>query len=204
MRCHKRFLLLFGITLLAWQCGHEDEQTRAIKAAARAELRRYPQASLLDLYKFFFQGAYGPGHMIPNAEMAQQYLDDELRMTASFDTVHWQPVGHQGKFYRINLSLVHDNSISAQTLLAAFIESANTSAPPSLEEWRAEWQSILEIITSMSLNLADFENDQNAIAQQLAEGKVIGHHSEKFERLYHPHYRVVDKAHFEILFKQHK
>ncbi len=204
MRYNKKFLLLLCAALLSWHCSHDEAQTRAVKTAVQAELHRYPQASLLDLYKFFFQGAYGPGHMIPNAEIARQYLENELRTSASFDTVRWQPVGHQGKFYRINLSLVQDSSLSAQTLLAAFVESANASAPPSTEEWRAEWQRILEVIESMSLDLADFENDKNALAQQLAEGKVIGHHSEKFERLYHPHYRVVHKAQFETLLKQLK
>lgn len=198
---NKTFCSLFiFISLLA--CTEPNRRTLAIEKAVRAELQRYPQATLLDLYKFFFQGEYGPGHMIPNAEIAQQFLEEELRTSASFDTVRWQAVGHQGKFYRINLSLVHDGSIPAQMLLEAFVESANSNTSPSLEAWRRDWQEILTVIESMSLNLAAFEKDKNAIAQQLAEGKVIGHHSETFEQLYHPHYRVVDKSHFEALVSQ--
>lgn len=201
MRFCKAAFLLISVALALWQCSRDNDQSTAIKTAVHAELQRYPQATLLDLYKFFFQGAFGPGHMIPEAEAARQYLEEELRTSASFDTVRWQPVGHQGNFYRINLSLVHAGLINQQKLLDAFVASANEAAPPSLEDWRKEWAEILKVITGMSLTLANFEEDKNAIAQHLAEGKVIGHHSETFARLYHPHYRVVDKKRFQELMK---
>jgi hypothetical protein len=197
------FLLIFAV-LFSWHCSHENDQTLAVQTAAREELQRYPQATLLDLYKFFFQGAFGPGHLIPDAEAARQYLEEELRASTSFDTVRWQSVGHQGRYYRINLSLVYDGSVSSQTLLAAFIESANGASPPSLEEWREEWQMILGVIENMALDLPDFERDKNALAQRLAEGKTMGHHSETFEQLYQPHYRVVDKEHFKALVRHYE
>ena len=182
-------------------CAEQNRDALAIQEAVRAELQRYPQATLLDLYKFFFQGAFGPGHLIPDPQAAQQYLEEELRASASFDTVRWQAVGHQGKFYRINLSLVHDGTIAPEKLLEAFIASANEAAPPSLEEWRTEWSEILAVLDKMALALADFENDRRTIAERLVEGKVIGHHRATFEQLYHPHYRVVDKKRFEALLR---
>lgn len=195
----RKYFLPICLALCAWHCSQADKQTLAIKTAVQEELRRYPQATLLDLYKFFFQGACGPGHLIPEADAARRYLEMELRASTTFDTVRWQPVGHQGKFFRINLSLVHDGSVAPQTLLAAFIESANEASPPSLAEWRKEWEMILSVIASMSLALENFEADKNALAQQLRAGQIIGHHSARFEQLYHPHYRVIDKKHFAAL-----
>lgn len=191
--------LFIFIPLLS--CVEQNRRTLAIEQAVRTELQRYPQATLLDLYKFFFQGAFGPGHMIPEAEAARQYLEEELRASASFDTVRSQPVGYERKFYRVNLRLVHEGFINQQKLLDAFVASANEAATPSLEDWRKEWAEILKVIKGMSLTLANFEEDKNAIAQHLAEGKVIGHHSETFERLYHPHYRVVDQKRFQELMR---
>lgn len=189
------------ICVFAMSCERAGDQSLAIRQAVQEELQRYPHATLRDLYKFFFQGAYGPGHMIPSREFAAQYLEEELRTSASFDTVRWQPVGHQGLYYRVNLSLVKDGDLSQEALLDAFVQSANEAAPPSKEDWRKEWQMILKIIESLQLNLPAFEEDRRKIADMLAEGKVIGHHSETFERLYHPHYRVVDKRRFEALLR---
>lgn len=192
---------LFCIAISLLSCMEQNRRMAAIEQAVRAELQRYPEATLLDLYKFFFQGAFGPGHMIPNAEAARQYLEEELRTSTSFDTVRWQPVGYEGKFYRINLRLAHEGAIEPQKLLEVFVASANEAAPPSLEDWRKEWEEILKVIAGMSLTLANFEEDKSTIAQRFAEGKASGHHSETFERLYHPHYRVVDKKHFETLIR---
>ncbi len=194
------FIIVFGVTIFL-NCSEANDQTAAIKAAAQAELQRYPQASLLDLYKFFFQGAFGPGHLINDREAAAQYLEEELRASTSFDTVRWQPVGHQGRYYRVNLCLIKEGAIPQQKLFEAFVASANDASPPSLEEWRKEWQMILRVIASMQLDLANFANDQREIEKNLAEGKVIGHHSETFQQLYHPHYRVVDKERFDALFQ---
>ncbi len=201
MRSQTIRLCLFT-SLLLLNCTAKNDHSTAIKSAVKDELQRYPQATLLDLYKFFFQGAFGPGHLIPDAEAARRYLEEELRTSTSFDTVRWQPVGHQGKYYRLNLSLVHEGGISPQTLLTAFVESANAASPPSLEEWRKEWQMILAVVEGMQLNLADFANDKLELEKNLAGGKVIGHHSAAFEKSYHPHYRVVDKKHFEALLRE--
>ncbi len=199
MRFSWTILLFIVSALLSCEYNRAMAQAEAIKTAVQEELRRYPRATLLDLYKFFFQGAFGAGHLIPNPEAALQYLEEELRARAEFDTVRWQPVGHQGRYYRINLSMIKDGVIPQETLLEAFVQSANSAPTPSLEEWRREWQAILKVIESMQLNLSNFENDKVTTAENLAAGKVIGHHSETFEQLYHPHYRVVDKKHFEAL-----
>lgn len=199
----KKFLMYAAVFagIAVMSCERASDQSLAIRQAVQEELQRYPRATLRDLYKFFFQGAYGPGHMIPSREFAAQYLEEELRTSTAFDTVRWQTVGHQGKYYRINLSLIKEGVLSQQALLEAFVQSANEAAPPALENWRKDWQTILEIIASMPLDLPEFEEDRRKIADMLAEGKVIGHHSETFVQWYHPHYRVVDKKHFETLMR---
>jgi len=197
----KEFFLIVFFALVLLNCSSTNDETVAIRTAAQAELQRYPQASLLDLYKFFFQGAFGPGHLIPDEAAARRFLEHELNASTEFDSVRWQPVGHQGRYYRINLSLIKDGVIPQQKLLEAFVESANAASPPSLVEWRKEWQMILRVIAGMQLGLANFASDVLEIEKNLAEGKVIGHHSEMFEQLYHPHYRVVDKERFEALMR---
>lgn len=167
-----------------------------IKKAIQTELTLHSKATLLDLYKNFFQGRYGPGHIISSVEGASDYLKKELQEASKFDTVLWQPVGYEEKYYRINLSLVRDGKIDFQDLLKAFTENADTLKLPSIVEWEKEWNSILGIIEEMNLNLPGFEKDKQQIAENIKKGIVIGHHSVMFEEHYNPHYRLVPKAQF--------
>ncbi|GAB4365021.1 MAG: hypothetical protein Kow0042_03960 [Calditrichia bacterium] len=177
----------------------DQSRQRAIRKAVREELQWHPAATLSDLYKNFFQGRFGPGHLIPDAEVARNYLQTELEQNTEFDTVLWQPVGYEGRYFRVNLRLVREGKISFEQLLDAFVESANTARPPSLDEWKSEWGFILKVIEGMNLLLPDFERDKQRIAENLARGVFIGHHSREFVRTYHPHYRVVSKEQFQRL-----
>jgi hypothetical protein len=176
-------------------------QKQLIKKTIYEELKIHPKATLLDLYKDFFQGKFGPGHMIEDSNAAADYFKKELQEATEFDSVSWQAVGEEKNYYRVNLSLVRDGKISAQQLIDAFIGSAKKAKPPSLESWHKEWNLILEIIEKMKLNLPDFEKDKLQIAQKLKKGIVIGDHSSIYIGTYHPHYRIVSKYYFEKLFK---
>lgn len=165
------------------------------------ELKFHPKATLLDLYKNFFQGKFGPGHMIEDLNASTDYFMRELEQATEFDSTLWQAVGYEQHYYRVNLSLVRDGKISKDQLITAFTESANKAKPPSLETWKKEWNVILKIIEQMGLKLTNFENDKLQIAENLKEGIVVGHHSSIYRNSYHPHYRIVSKTHFEKLYK---
>jgi hypothetical protein len=81
------------------------------------ELRHYPEASLPDLYKNYFQDVYGTGHLIPDTTDAGEYLNRELTVSEWTDSVLWQPLGTHHDFYRINLLLVKNGTIPRDTLL---------------------------------------------------------------------------------------
>ncbi len=197
--------LLCGCAGLCWAmlaCQAGSNQAARIEQAVREELRLHPAATLQDLYKFFFQGAHGPGHMIPDPAAAQRFLAMELHTSTDFDSVLWQPVGVQGEYVRVNLKLVKEGIIPAEALLAAFVHSANAASPPALAEWQKEWQTILAVIAAVAPALPAFAEDKAALEQKLARGEFIGHHSEGYEQRHHPHYRLVSRAHFEQLHKK--
>lgn len=176
------------------------QKEQLIQRAIQNELSLHPQATLMDLYKFSFQGAFGPGHLIDNRESALQAIQDELEKAVEFDAVEIQPVGYQGYYYRINLELVKNGVITLQALGEAFIESARSSPMPSLEEWRKEWQTIIDVIARMQLELFDFTNNKRALETMMRRGEAIIHHSETYCKLYHPHYRLVNKRLVEQIF----
>lgn len=192
-------LFVPALVLIFCGCAQKSEKRQAIAAAFAAEMARYPQATLIDIYKFFFQGAFGPGHMIPNAAAARQYLERELSNAADNDSVLWHPVGYTEEYYRIHLAAVHEGRVSADDLLQAFVASANAASPPSLEEWRLEWRLISDVLESQRGQLTTFHADRARLEEMLERGESVVHHSEIFEEKYQPHYRVIHRRYVEQL-----
>ncbi|MFQ5627580.1 MAG: hypothetical protein ACE5I1_02375 [bacterium] len=189
--------------LLFASCENAPDKKTRIRKAITEELRRYPQATLVDIYKFFFQGAFGPGHLIRDKSAVLRFLRLELQNAAQFDSVLWHSVGYQEKFFRLNLKLVRDGMIPLIDLHDAFTASANKADEPSQLAWQKEWRFILAMLEDIQLSFANFEKDKAWLEKQLSTGNFVVHHSETFRNFYHPHYRLVDKKHFRLLQKRY-
>jgi len=167
--------------------------------AVNNELKLHPEATLIDIYKNFFQGAYGPAHMIADRTSALDYIAEELSGTAKYDTVLGQQTGYKNRYLRVNLSLVRDKILSMEKLADAFFNSANNSNPPSLELWKKEWEFILDVIEGMGLTINNFMEDKKFLNDMLESGEMIVHHSEIYIKSYSPHYRVISARYAEEL-----
>lgn len=167
-----------------------------IKKAILAELELYPEAHLRDIYKNFFQDAYGPGHLIPDTTHAGQYLNESLKQPVK-DTVKWQAIGPMNDYYRINLQLVKDGILPRDVLLEAMVESATLARNPNIQTWKKEWQRTLELIQKMNIDLPNYKADKKKIEETLSEGNVVMHHSDHYKETYQRHYRIIHKSVFE-------
>jgi len=161
------------------------------------ELKYYPEARLADLYKNYFQDAYGPGHLIPDTTQAGKYLDWELQQPYWTDTLPCQALGINHDYYRINLRLVKNGTIPRDTLLLAMVESATLARNPDMESWKKEWNEVLAVIKEVKPNLPGMEADEKLIGQVFSKDDVVMHHSKHYEETYHPHYRIVHRSVFE-------
>ncbi len=187
------FLCLF---LLSGTLMASDREKQIIQFIDN-ELKYYPEAHLADLYKNYFQDAYGPGHIIEDTTQAGKYLDWELQQTDWIDTLSYQALGINHDYYRINLRLVKDGIIPRDTLLQALLKSAKLARNPDLEIWKKEWNEVLALIKKIKPNLPGMEADEKLINQVFSEGGVVMHHSKHYEETYHPHYRIVHRSVFE-------
>ncbi len=187
------FLCLFLLsgTLMA------SDREKQIVEFIDNELKYYPEAHLADLYKNYFQDAYGPGHIIEDKTQAGKYLDWELQQTDWIDTLSYQALGVNHDYYRINLMLVKDGTIPRDTLLLAMVESAGLARKPDIESWKVEWNEVLAVIKKMKPNLPGMEADEKLINQVFSEGDVVMHHSKHYEETYRPHYRIIHRTVFE-------
>lgn len=167
-----------------------------IKHAIKTELDYFPEARLRDIYKNFFQDAYGPGHLIPDTTHAGKYLDHELQQYIG-DTLLWQPVGMHGDYYRVNLTLVKNGVIPRGVLLEAMVESAPLARNPDIETWKKQWHEIMKVIEQMNLHIDDFEQDKQAIETLFSDNEYVMHHSDHYNNTYNRHYRIIHRSVFD-------
>lgn len=191
---NKVIVLIFTGTILFLSC---SGQKRQIKRSIETEVQNYPDLQLRDIYKNFFQDAFGPGHLIPDTASAGKYLSWELSQPEWNDTIKWQALGSEKDYFRINLKWVKEGVLPRDTLLMGMVESAKLARNPDIETWKKEWEQILSVVENINLGLPEFQQDKNLINNMLSEGEVVMHHSDRYIEKYHPHYRIIHKSVFK-------
>ena len=155
----------------------------------------YPESTLQDVYKSFYQDRFGPGHMITDTASARQYLLKELSENDVASTVRFEPTGSEGRFVRVYLSAIADSLITADQLLDAFVRSANMDKGKEVD-WELDWRSIVDVITKYGIVLNDFDKDVEMLNEASRNRQAV-HHSRAYNEAYHPHYRIVERSIFE-------
>ena len=178
-------------------------QSQEVEAFACKLLKQYPQARLLDIYKSCFQDYMGAEHLVSDTSSARSYLEYEISTTSADDLMPWyyEPCGTEGKHVRVSLRAVHEGIITTDELLDAFVESANTSAHPSIEEWAERWHEMISRIDQMNLEIKDYESDKLFIKELLSKGEYSISHSPDYREAYSPHYRIVERSIFNARFR---
>lgn len=69
MRFNQRFILL-GLAFFVVSACFASDREKQIRQFVCDELKYYPEAQLVDLYKNYFQDAYGSGHLITDTTTA--------------------------------------------------------------------------------------------------------------------------------------
>jgi hypothetical protein len=195
----KRYFFIVAILTLA-SC-----QRQGIRDAIDAQLREYPETREQDVYKDFCQDNLGPGHLIPNPASARDYLLSELgEYRGDLDSaryikpeLRYFPVGDRHNFVRVDLSVVLDGLVDEEALLDAFVRSANEGRIASEKDWVRKWRKVEAVLKRDFPDIPGAAEDLAAIDSLIAGGNLILHHSEAFERAYHPHYRIVASDIFE-------
>ena len=180
-------------------------QQGAIKDAIDDQLGQYPESRVTDIYKNFCQDNLGPGHLIPNPQSARDYLLSELQEyredldSARYDkpALRYTPVGDRHNYVRVDLSVVLDGLIDEETLLDAFVRSANEGRILPEKDWVRKWHRVADVIRRRYPDIPGAEADLAALDSLVGAGHLIMHHSEEFSEAYNPHYRIVASDIFE-------
>ena len=190
----KLLILALAISLVSCESKMENE----VKKAVKFQMRNYPESTLQDIYKNFFQDAFGPGHLLKDPEASLISLQEEL---SNFERSKLkpliEPLGYEHKFVRVDLDVIKKDIVHYEDFARAFIESGDYFSVPNLEEWIDEWQQILEIIESLDLNIPNFEAEKEILNEMLKNGEYVVHHSQQYIDSYDPHYRIIQKDIFD-------
>ena len=194
----KNLLLILALTC-SFSLFGQSIDTIAVRSAIERQLATYPESTLQDIYKTFYQEHFGPGHIISDTASARRYLMRELSEVGKTQSPYFEPTGSQGDYVRVYLSAVSDSLITAEQLLDALIRSANSWQEPSVN-WMEKWGTIVSVIQANKIGLEGFETDLPLLNEAARNSQAV-HHSQPFNEAYHPHYRIVERSIFEIELK---
>ena len=188
------------VTVLDLRPCHPNAHSLALRTAIERQLATYPESTLQDIYKNFYQEHFGPGHIISDTASARRFLMNELSENDCASPVYYEPTGIEGRYVRVYLSTVKDSLIDAEQLLEAFIKSANFQHPQD-DDWVSEWKDIVNTIQEYKIQVNGFEQDTSKLNEAAQNAQAV-HHSRAYNEAYHPHYRIVERDVFFRIFAQ--
>ena len=195
-----RKLLLILALACSFSIFGQSIDTTAVRSAIERQLATYPDSTLQDIYKSFYQEHFGPGHIISDTASARRYLMRELSEMGKTQSPYYEPTGSQGDYVRVYLSAVSDSLITAEQLLDAFVRSANSWQEPTVS-WMEKWEAIVSIIQANKMEIEGFKTDLPLLTEAARNNQAV-HHSHRYNEAYHPHYRIVERSIFERELRQ--
>jgi len=193
-----KVLLTLILVLVPFASFAQTLDTAAIHSALERQLRDYPESTLQDIYKSFYQNRFGTGHLVTDPAATERYLYQELeRMEeepVDSDIRYWEPIGADTQHVRVFLRAVVDGKVSVQQLNDAFVRSAQVQRTVPFD-WHTEWLTILKVIADHRMTVSEGETDSARLIE-MSRTNTAAHHSRRYNAAYHPHYRVVRKEIF--------
>ncbi len=189
----KKVCLLITLFLCLVSCSHNTQ-----REAFEDYMTRFPESSLQDVYKWCFQDVFGPAHLVSDTAASAAYIRSELtRYRPDSATPMYEYTGPDGRYVRVNLSLVADSVITVEQLVDALVRSSSQKPTMSVEQWRERWVDYVDILADVEPRPLNFESDAQKIDSLLSKGQYVMHHSRHFNETYLYFYRIIARDIFE-------
>ena len=141
---------------------------------------KYPNSTTQDIVKLLYQNHFGPGHFIKDIEMVKQYYYNELNYINNNNNNNlYEHIGNN--FVRVNL-IPYNKFFNNDYLINCFYESSLFDF--NNESLKIKFKEVLKTINNDGF--LDNYNYSNV------------HHSEIYNKLYNPHYRVINTKYLTI------
>jgi hypothetical protein len=173
-----------------------------VAALISAHVQRYPEIDVSDVYKLLHQAVFGPGHAIKNQKAAREWLERESEI---LKPVSGEPlvesIHPESAVVRVHLRPYLAARGSLTKLLAGFVQSAAqiTGDPAIMAAW---WRIFEHMLAGPLASRFDPRDVVLLRRTREREGWPAMQHSPRFDRLYHPAYRVLASSVAEALLRQ--
>ena len=162
-------------------------------------MRLYPESHLQDVYKSCFQDVYGPGHIIKDSATCAQYIIQEMEQVdvANMRFPDFQYTGVEGNYVRVNLRVIKDGRVPLDLFVRLLMQSADVKKKMPLYDWKGQWERLVVLLDTITPRPLNFEADAANLRAMLDRGETMVHHSQYFNQVYSPHYRIIRRDLFE-------
>ena len=154
------------------------------------QFQTYPQLELQDLMKFLYQSSFGCEHLLSNPDTVKKRIQQEL--DAKLDTCN--SIEYlDGDYVRLHLNY----GLSVNTLSTLFILSSQQEKNGK-EQLEEKLQILIDMISNKELPFS-LNNAKLTLLKWKEDGYPAIHHSNTFNELYHPSYRLIHKKYVPFL-----
>ena len=152
------------------------------------QFQTYPQLELQDLMKFLYQSSFGCEHLLSNPDTVQKQIQQEL--DTKLDTCN--SIEYlDGDYVRLHLNY----GLSVNTLSTLFILSSQQEKNGK-EQLEKKLQTLMISNKELPFSL---NNAKLTLLKWKEDGYPAIHHSNTFNELYHPSYRLIHKKYVPFL-----
>lgn len=154
--------------------------------------KSYPEMELPDYIKLIYQNEFGSGHMISNSDDSEAYLKSEYETLLIKASHQKRPnfieaIGNGLCRIYLNPDKVAPDFLPLLNQL--FVATANIHQGSMINF--QEKLSVLSELAAQNRLPFDVENVKSYLLEYSLAGCPLMHHSEAYQKKYHPHYRVI-------------
>lgn len=164
-----------------------DCDTAVWQRSVAAYRAAHPAATVQDIYKFVYHGIMGSEHAVRDTAAVRGRLVRELHQLSTGErrgegwTAEVESLPPDGRLVRVHLRPFLDRGGDTESLLRAFIATANSASGDTAQFACAQGA------------LAAVEGFPGYVDARRTEGFPAVHHSKEYEARYQPAYRVIDR-----------
>lgn len=156
----------------------------------------YPVMTARDIYKMIFSCAMGPGHAVPDPEMAAKWLDFEVNNLEQYEDKNLtDKLCPQSGLIRVNIRPFLKTGGKPEDLCGIFVRTANDFYQDK-SRIRKLWKSAEDMSKEGLIPVKMKELDEFFMEME-SKSFPAAHHSTVYRNNYRPAYRVVLKEYLE-------
>ena len=204
-RFHISFVSLLISFLPSYNAYAQSDDTRwSVKHLVEFHQQQHKDLKVQDVYKLFYQAAFGVEHILADSTEATSYLMSEL--AAADSSLPGEPllerISLENELVRVNLRPFKALNLSPPLLVQVMFQSARETIPDTLMFYRL-WNEFSALVRFGLLKFPPDDLKERESKSEIAVMKPI-HHSTEYGGSNRPAYRVVRRAIFEAAFGEIK